>query len=273
MVTRDSILHPVSWPMGFAWRSFMAQSTSLHKCFAGRLKLNQALSDDHIAPFRTRLNFALATDDRIVFGRGDQRPVQHRIDRVDKAIADAGIIAHPGKNVDKQFSETAIGVDLCSGKFLAPHAKKTSTLVLGLTHVIGAQPLANTNDLQAAVGDLTWFAMLNGLAFSCFDDILDETNKLGEARTVVIIGDSVLDLCACRCALLNNEFSQRNARMLLVSFRAAISDSKKLYLVGRADDLSKSSFASTTNVWKNFGRVHPKVHKTLCLAYTGAHHT
>ena len=60
-------------------------------------------------------------------------------------------------------------------------------LGLGRTRFIDTQPLANTTDLHAIVGHLTCFAMLNRLACSCFDESYDETNKLGEARTVVVL--------------------------------------------------------------------------------------
>ena len=48
----DATLHPhcISWPMGFAWSSFLAQSSLLAQCFAGGLKRNQVLSDDHLSP-------------------------------------------------------------------------------------------------------------------------------------------------------------------------------------------------------------------------------
>ena len=44
---------------------------------------------------------------------------------------------------------------------------------------------ANTTDLQASVGHLTWFATLNRLSFSCFDAIDDVTSSLGDIRTIV----------------------------------------------------------------------------------------
>ena len=98
----DHDVHPfcLSWPMGFAWSSFLAQSTLLHQCLLGGLRRNQVLADDHIAPFATGLNFALATDDLMVFARGTQTAARHRLACVDRTIANAGIIAHPGKNVD-----------------------------------------------------------------------------------------------------------------------------------------------------------------------------
>ena len=67
-------LHPycIAWPMLFAWSSLLAQSTLFYQCFQGGLRRNQVLSDDQIAPFNTKLNFALATDDIMMFARGNQ---------------------------------------------------------------------------------------------------------------------------------------------------------------------------------------------------------
>ena len=83
--------------MGFAWSSFLAQSTLLAKCFAGGLTRNQVLSDDHLSPYSTRLNFALATDDLLVFARGNQRVAHHHVACVDVALTKAGIVPHVGK--------------------------------------------------------------------------------------------------------------------------------------------------------------------------------
>ena len=77
----------------------------------------------------------------------DPRPVKHIIAGIGKAIKDASIVANPGEDVDEKLSETAIGVGLDVGKFQAPHAKKLWTSFLGLTHLIGIQPLTNTTDL------------------------------------------------------------------------------------------------------------------------------
>ena len=44
-IVADTVTHPVwlSWPMGFAWSSFLAHSTLLHQCLVGGLKLNKIL--------------------------------------------------------------------------------------------------------------------------------------------------------------------------------------------------------------------------------------
>ena len=126
--------HPVCkcWPMGFAWSSFLAQSTLLHRCFAGGLKVSQVLSDDRLVPASSRLMFALATDDLMLFARGSQQRARYRLKAVDQAALDAGIIPKVDKNIDEARDGTAIGIDLIDGVYLAPHAPKLWTLTCGL---------------------------------------------------------------------------------------------------------------------------------------------
>ena len=59
----------LSLPLGFAGSFFLTQSTLMQRCFAEGVEFNQVPFDDYIAPFRTNLNFALATDD-IIFWEG-----------------------------------------------------------------------------------------------------------------------------------------------------------------------------------------------------------
>ena len=166
--------------MGSAWGSFLAQPTLLAQCFAGGLKRNQVLSDDHLSPYSTRLNFALATDDLLVFARGNQRAAHHRVACVDAAVTKAGIVPHVGKNVDESASGTAIGVDLDDGVFLAPHTNKLFSLIIGLAYFLGERPLATKKHVQAIMGHLCWFALLNRHTFSCFDEIYDAIGSLSE---------------------------------------------------------------------------------------------
>ena len=72
-----------------------------------------------------------------------------------KALPDAGIVAHPRKNVDEQLSETAIGVDFDAGKLLVLHISKLWELIFGVTYIIKSMPLASNADLQAIVGHFT----------------------------------------------------------------------------------------------------------------------
>ena len=185
-LTLDTIAHPLclSWPMGFAWSSFLAQSTLLALCLRGGLKLSQILSSDRVTPNSTRCNFALATDDLMVFGRGNQSSIKHRLARVDKAIKDGGVQRHPDKDEDEKATGTAVGVDLDQGLYLAPHAPKICKLVGGLTYFLRDQPLVTIDEVQAIVGHLTWFALLNRLTFSCFCDIYDACGRLTDVRSV-----------------------------------------------------------------------------------------
>ena len=68
---------------------------------------------------------------------------------VDQHIADAGILAHPEKNVDASLNETAIGVDLVDGILLAPHVHKFWTLIYWLRFWFMTRPQMTKQEAQA----------------------------------------------------------------------------------------------------------------------------
>ena len=63
-----------TFPMGFSWSSFIAQSYLLSRCVAAGLQKDLFLADDSVAPTDLSQVYGLATDDLIVF---TQDKVQH----------------------------------------------------------------------------------------------------------------------------------------------------------------------------------------------------
>ena len=116
-VDSSTVLTPccLTWPMGFSWSSYLAQSTLLACLYAAGVKENSIVADDKAAPAQLGLNVALATDDVIVFARGQQIRARRAVQAIDNAISAAGIDAHRGKDVNEKSDATVIGIDVVDG--------------------------------------------------------------------------------------------------------------------------------------------------------------
>lgn len=102
-ISDELILHPccATWPMGFSWSSYLAQSTLLAAlCKAGFGK-DRMLADDIPPPRDLDLCVSLATDDIMLFSRGRCALARAAIAKIDGAVESLGIQAHHGKDVDE----------------------------------------------------------------------------------------------------------------------------------------------------------------------------
>ena len=109
-----------SFPMGFSWSSFVAQTVLLARCCESGLSLAMRLSDDNPCLADLRQTFALATDDVTVFmvgGANAQRPGKAMCARLVRAIKARGIQGAPEKDVNDQLNATVIGIDVCDGQY------------------------------------------------------------------------------------------------------------------------------------------------------------
>ena len=179
-----SSLHPVclTWPMGFSWSSYLAQSTLLHCLTVAGFGNGKLLADDCAPPKDLSLTVSLATDDVMLFARGCSVRARKAVGDIDRAIEGAGIIAHTGKNIDDALNTTVIGVDLCRGMHLTPHAKKMALVVSGLTHFVSTAVRAiSPEELQTILGHIAWFALLARPIFSCMHRTY-EVARLPEAE-------------------------------------------------------------------------------------------
>ena len=119
------------------------------------------LADDCPAPCDLSVTVSLATDDVMVFARGGVALARKAVSNIDKAIANAGIISHPGKNADDASDAIIIGVDLCYGQLLTPHTKKIALVFSGLVCLLAcATPDISPLELQTILGHVAWFALL-----------------------------------------------------------------------------------------------------------------
>ena len=137
----DLVLWPVctTWPMGFAWSSFIAQSQLLGVCTASGLTTERMLADDLDTP--ADLSAVFSTGDRrrhvVHFGKGRERGTVGS--QSDQEFVTHGVLAHPDKAINAALNETVIGIDLADGRYLAPNTPKLLLVLSGCLHFLTLQ--------------------------------------------------------------------------------------------------------------------------------------
>ena len=91
--------YPVSltWPMGFAWSSYIAQEFLLNTCHEAGLRESQVLS---ITPLSFSLVFAAATDDVMIFSDEGEGHTLKAARQLDAELSRRGAIRNTAKDVD-----------------------------------------------------------------------------------------------------------------------------------------------------------------------------
>ena len=160
--------------MGFAWSSFLAQSTLLACLAKANFGPDRLIADDKPPPFDLDLTASLATDDVMVFARCPRDRAVRAVQNIDNAILSAGIEPHHGKDVDGDLKAMVIGVDFYEGCLLTPSASKMALVVCGLAwFVSGNAPAMSALEMQTILGHLAWFALLSRPLFSCLHSVYD----------------------------------------------------------------------------------------------------
>jgi hypothetical protein len=168
-ISPSSLLFPVSrcWPMGFSWSSFVAQSVLLARCSDAGLAPDMALCMEQPAPLDTREVFGLATDDVFHFTSRGMSAACRRMQQVDCALANGGIVRNKDKDLTAEANGTIIGIDFCCGHFLAPHGGKLALVMSAVVFAI-LHPLS-PRELMTILGHIQWFFLLSRPTFAVLD--------------------------------------------------------------------------------------------------------
>ena len=198
----DSYIHPLcaTWPMGFPWSSYLAQSTLLGCCRRAGLGPERMLALDLPTPADLTSVVALATDDVALFVQGGRRRGDELIHKVDLAIASRGIVKHEGKDVDYQDDATVIGVDLRQGRLLCPELKKLTKVLAALVHLLVSDMSVAPLELAELDGQLAWFALLNRPVFATLH-VVYELSRVATTVRAVLPAEARAELWLF-CALL-----------------------------------------------------------------------
>ena len=182
----DLVLHPccATWPMGFSWSSFLAQSTLLAALSQAGFTADHMLADDIPPPRDLDLCVSLATDDIMLFSRGSSSRARAAISRIDRAVSDLGVQAHHGKDVNESTSCTLIGVELQDGRRLAPASDKLALVLVGIVFMLrDSSVLLSPLDLQTVLGHFAWFALLARPIFSTLHEVYADARRIDTTST------------------------------------------------------------------------------------------
>lgn len=97
----NDTVYPVchTWPMGFSWSSYVAQSKLLGVCKKAGISTEAILADSTPLPRDLESTFALATDDAMFSTTGDDEAELARLRKFDRSLEDAGILGNKDKDV------------------------------------------------------------------------------------------------------------------------------------------------------------------------------
>ena len=191
----DDVYYPVSrvWCMGFAWSSFVAQSTLLYCCRASGLKDSICLCDERPTPKTCSEAYALATDDVMHFTTCGPDLAKRRMDALDQALVDNGIEKHPLKDLLAATDGTCIGVDLSDGQFFTAHGPRLALLLVGVVELIRVGS-CSPRQLHAVLGVAQWMCLLNRPLFASLDSSYGFTRLVPEHEQRVLGTDVLAEL-------------------------------------------------------------------------------
>ena len=185
--------------MGFAWSSFVAQETLLGVCARSGLPNSAALALGHPVPPLRSVFFSLATDDVMLFSRQGPGHTAAAAQRLDTAMADAGVIKHEGKDLNDSLDATCVGVDLVAGRWWWPPASKMWTLLLATIQLCESRE-ASSAALRGYHGLIQWFDLLSRGQFAFYGAIYRESEAWDDWTRRTLPND-VLREMACSIAL------------------------------------------------------------------------
>ena len=163
--------HPVSlvWCMGFSWSSTVGQQTLLSICAQAGLTQDLIISPDGDIPHSLRLQYAVATDDAMIFSTNASTSVA-AASRLDGALDRAGIMRNTDKDVNGACDATCVGVDLVDGcRWEAPAARSYYAVadLLELLSNPSCSPLA----MASYLGGVQWYDLLCRPKLACYNTV------------------------------------------------------------------------------------------------------
>ena len=163
-----------TFPMGFSWSSFIAQSYLLSRCVVAGLQKDLFLADDSVAPTDLSQVYRPATDDLIVFTQDNVQRATTTVGAFDRELDRAGVIRAAEKDITAAHSFEGIpciGIDVCDGMYLAPARVKLCRLLIGIGHMLVSDASLSPIYFSAILGHMSWFPQLNRPAYSVLDTV------------------------------------------------------------------------------------------------------
>ena len=190
----------LTWPMGFGWNSFIAQSAMVKSCTDAGFNPWDFSTGERILSADSDSAVAVATDDVNVFNRLSPAMVaklsEYPLDRLDRSWDRAGIQGNTLEFIDLATDGRVLGVDLRDGIRLQARGDKISAI---LSEFVGlaANPVCTPLSLAAFVGQLQWQCMLARPLFSCFNMVYDLVRRQPDSEDQPLTDGIMSELALC----------------------------------------------------------------------------
>ena len=167
-----SSFYPVSltWPMGFAWSSYIAQEFLLDICKAADLDESRILSCDAPTPASFDAVFSAATDDVMIFSDEGAGRTSGLASKLDAEFCRRGVVRNEAKDVDDQLDATCVGVALESGRYLAVPPARCLAMFVGVLWLMACK-YASPRQVHQQLGTQQWFDLLCRCKLSVYDKV------------------------------------------------------------------------------------------------------
>ena len=193
IVSARTLFHPASltWPMGFAWSSAVAQDVTLGILRDSGLQESYVICDTDEVPSDDSELAVVATDDTIFFHR-EEKTAGERLAAFDAALHANGIPRAVEKDLSCVECLTGLGCELTSvPPRAAPDADKLGVLLLAIAG-LSTERQASPRGIHAMLGLCSWFCILSRPHFACFRAVYQFVRRLPEEK-IVPVPDVVVD--------------------------------------------------------------------------------
>ena len=195
-------LTPVSltWPMGFAHSSYVAQQVMTASCLAAGFQQSQFLTNAGALPHQHLPCVAVATDDVNMFVRLSKHErdeiTEPPLQSLDDVWAAWELQPKREKCDDLLRSGVVLGVELVNGMSLVPKRKRMGSLVGGLCSLL-ADPVTTPRFMQSFLGTLQWTCLLSRSLLACLNQVYEFEDRVPVNRPQGVPMQVMDELCVC----------------------------------------------------------------------------
>ncbi len=192
-LTSARVLYPCSGvqPMGFAWSSYISQSTMLGICAEAGLSRERFISADSTTPSGFDMVFAVATDDVMLMSTSVPGVSTRAAQKLDDAMTAAGMVKHAAKDIDDELNTTCIGLALEDGiRWCVPPQRCYN--IVALVCLLLRRGRGSPAQVQHVLGLLQWYDLMCRGKLSVCRHVYRLVNNHNDQR-VIAIPDAVAD--------------------------------------------------------------------------------
>ena len=167
-----SSFHPVSltWPMGFAWSSNIAQEFLLDVCNAASLDETRVLSCEAPTPACFDLAFAAGTDGVMIFSDAGVGCTLAVANQLDEEFLRRGVIRNEAKDVNDELNATCVGVAFEDCMHLLVPPTRCMAMLVGMLSLLTCR-VASPKQVHQQLGTQQWFDLLCRCKRSVYDKV------------------------------------------------------------------------------------------------------